>query len=259
MGGSRSPEKPGLSFAEIKEDELKALRGPLGAGRAPHLDDDAAQPQEVDRAGPIGLALSGGGIRSATFSLGVLQSLARAKRLASFDYLSTVSGGGYIGSWLSAWIHRKGLKSVQDAMAARGPNRSSSLRSSEPEQISWLRRYSNYLAPRVGIMSTDSLTLMAVWVRNLFLNLVVIVSFLTAVLLLPKALLPLIHPLRWQARAMAEIAAFLGLLLMPMGIEWNLSQAGKWNSYLMPVGSTVHEAATPGTTVPSADSVVSPS
>src|ERR1044071_4290566 len=46
------------------------------------------------------LCLSGGGIRSATFGLGVLQGLARLKVLPTFQYLSTVSGGGYIGSWL---------------------------------------------------------------------------------------------------------------------------------------------------------------
>lgn len=52
------------------------------------------------------LCFSGGGIRSATFGLGILQALAHWKLLDSFDYLSTVSGGGYIGSWLSAWIKR---------------------------------------------------------------------------------------------------------------------------------------------------------
>ena len=54
----------------------------------------------------IALCLSGGGIRSATFGLGLLQGLARKNLLARFDYLSTVSGGGYIGAWLSAWAHR---------------------------------------------------------------------------------------------------------------------------------------------------------
>ena len=57
-----------------------------------------------------GLALSGGGIRSATFSLGVMQALAHRGLLKRFDYLSTVSGGGYIGSaitWLvSAMAHK---------------------------------------------------------------------------------------------------------------------------------------------------------
>ena len=44
-----------------------------------------------------GIALSGGGIRSAIFALGVLQALARRGLLGRLDYLSTVSGGGYIG------------------------------------------------------------------------------------------------------------------------------------------------------------------
>jgi predicted acylesterase/phospholipase RssA len=52
------------------------------------------------------LCVSGGGIRSATFALGVLQGLARTGLLQKFDYLSTVSGGGYIGGWLSSWAHR---------------------------------------------------------------------------------------------------------------------------------------------------------
>jgi len=66
------------------------------------------------------LGLSGGGIRSATFCLGVLQALARARApdapaqqdaqqpalnqrlLPRFDYLSTVSGGGYLGSFFGS-------------------------------------------------------------------------------------------------------------------------------------------------------------
>ena len=71
-----------------------------------------------DSAGPYcALALSGGGIRSATFSLGVIQAIALSKRstpepgnaptyanslLSSVDYLSTVSGGGYVGSFLAS-------------------------------------------------------------------------------------------------------------------------------------------------------------
>ncbi|MDQ3257636.1 MAG: patatin-like phospholipase family protein, partial [Acidobacteriota bacterium] len=58
------------------------------------------------------LCLSGGGIRSATFNLGILQGLARHGLLEKFDYLSTVSGGGFIGSWLTAWMHRQGTQRV---------------------------------------------------------------------------------------------------------------------------------------------------
>src|SRR5262245_57910487 len=56
----------------------------------------------------IGLALSGGGIRSATWSLGILQALHRRGVLPHVDYLSTVSGGGFIGAALTALTRRKG-------------------------------------------------------------------------------------------------------------------------------------------------------
>ncbi len=53
----------------------------------------------------VGLACSGGGIRSATFCLGVAQALARHGILARVDYLSTVSGGGYFGAFLSSYLN----------------------------------------------------------------------------------------------------------------------------------------------------------
>src|SRR6266700_1231038 len=67
------------------------------------------------------LCISGGGIRSATFGLGVLQGLARGGLLNKFHYLSTVSGVGYIGSWLSAWIknHPKGVDEVMAELRCR--------------------------------------------------------------------------------------------------------------------------------------------
>ena len=51
-----------------------------------------------------GLAFSGGGIRSATFHLGMLQALHDMKRLPRIDYLSTVSGGSYIAGWMLAHL-----------------------------------------------------------------------------------------------------------------------------------------------------------
>ena len=58
-----------------------------------------------------GLALSGGGLRSATFNLGVLQALQEMKTkqdkpmLSRMDYLSTVSGGSYIAGWMAGHLH----------------------------------------------------------------------------------------------------------------------------------------------------------
>lgn len=57
------------------------------------------------RLGLAGLALSGGGIRSAAFNVGVVQALHRLGLYRLMDYLSTVSGGGYLGGALSA-LHR---------------------------------------------------------------------------------------------------------------------------------------------------------
>jgi hypothetical protein len=58
----------------------------------------------VDKTHSVGLALSGGGMRSATFSLGVLIALGKRNLLPQFDYLSTVSGGGYLGSFLTTFL-----------------------------------------------------------------------------------------------------------------------------------------------------------
>ena len=52
----------------------------------------------------VGLAFSGGGIRSACFNLGLLQALHKKGVLRHVDFLSTVSGGGYIGSHLASLV-----------------------------------------------------------------------------------------------------------------------------------------------------------
>src|SRR6478752_2855897 len=97
------------------------------------------------------LAFSGGGIRSATFNLGILQALAEKGVLRKFDYLSTVSGGGYIGSWLAALIRRLtkepdfSFKKVEEALS---PHKYDPDQRSEASVFLWLRLYSNYLTPR---------------------------------------------------------------------------------------------------------------
>ena len=83
---------PAATFEAIYVDERAAiLERRLRSGKLA----DPKQPLTDLR----GLALSGGGIRSATFCLGVLQQLAKDERIGCFDYLSTVSGGGFIGGW----------------------------------------------------------------------------------------------------------------------------------------------------------------
>jgi hypothetical protein len=110
----------------------------------------------------VGLALSGGGIRSATFNLGVLQSLSRKGLLSRIDYLSTVSGGGYIGScltWLRAHVppgfphHLGGIP----------------LASGNGTVLDWLRAHGRYLITGRGLSGWSlAASILAGTLLNLF-------------------------------------------------------------------------------------------
>lgn len=71
-------------------------------------------PEDV-RDNLVGLALSGGGIRSGAFSLGVLAALKKSGVMDLVDYLSTVSGGGYAGAYWSTRAINSGLATSKDA------------------------------------------------------------------------------------------------------------------------------------------------
>jgi hypothetical protein len=142
----------------------------------------AAVYDKICQKGHTALCLSGGGIRSATFALGVLTGLARHGLLGKFDYLSTVSGGGYIGSWLSAWMKHEGAPAVQ---AQLGSMTGEKLQP-DPEPVRHLRAYSSYLTPKLGLLSADTWTLAATMIRNLLLNWVVVVPLLLSALLIPR-------------------------------------------------------------------------
>ncbi|HEY0140986.1 MAG TPA: patatin-like phospholipase family protein [Thermoanaerobaculia bacterium] len=128
--------------------------------------------------------ISGGGIRSATFALGVLQGLARRNVLDKFDFVSTVSGGGYIGGWLSSWIrrHRDGARGVSEDLA-RVPTDAID---PEPEPVRHLREYSNFLTPKLGLTSGDTWALAATYLRNVILNWFILIPLLFACLAAPR-------------------------------------------------------------------------
>ncbi|HEU4683838.1 MAG TPA: patatin-like phospholipase family protein [Nitrospira sp.] len=210
---TRGPQDAGpFTLATVLEEEYRALHGPLPAGQPCHSEQErltalyqAVHSLPEPRAA---LCLSGGGIRSATFGLGVLQSLARLSLLDRFDYLSTVSGGGYIGSWLTAWIHRhpRGTAGVAGELS-RPP---SGTGEPEPEPVTWLRQYSNYLSPRLGLLSVDSWTLLGTYLRNLTLNWLVLVPLLAAALLVPRLGVSLV---RWSPAELGLSASLPGWLL----------------------------------------------
>ena len=126
------------------------------------------------------LCLSGGGIRSAAFGLGVLQALAAMNLLSRFQYLSTVSGGGYIGSWLQRWLHA--CAEGDNGRAGQDPVRrvEAELAGTNPEarQVAALREHSNFLNPRIGLSSIDSWAAIVIVARNLLLNWTVFLPFL---------------------------------------------------------------------------------
>jgi hypothetical protein len=140
-----------------------------------------------------GICFSGGGIRSATLNLGILQGLAGLPHkddepgmLSRFDYLSSVSGGGYIHEWFAAWVKRETLPEVEKKLKPL-PN---SGQPCHPEAIRWLRKYSNYLTPQKGLLTGDTWVAVAIWFRNTFLNQVILVSILFLLLHLPNLLTP---------------------------------------------------------------------
>jgi hypothetical protein len=136
---------------------------------------------DAHRVRPFGVAFSGGGIRSATFNLGVLQGMAELGLIPYIDYLSTVSGGGYIGSWLHGVIRNKYSGDPAAAQPELDPRRVPAEAADDP--ITFLRKYSNYLAPQLGLFSADFWTIGAVWIRNMSLNLLILIPFLVGVVL----------------------------------------------------------------------------
>ncbi len=175
-------KKPFTTFSELYKSERmflnrcdewrdrKALGKPqFGPLNKDANDDDHREPYVTfaphDR---VGVALSGGGIRSATFNLGLLQGLVGLNLLRHVDYLSTVSGGGYVGGWYSAWMYHnnsqtrgsrttnptKGTKQSGRKDLPGYDDRGEWIRD-ETDEIRHLRSFSRFLVPRVGIFEVE--------------------------------------------------------------------------------------------------------
>ena len=133
----------------------------------------------------IGVSFSGGGIRSASFHLGVLQALNQSNLLDKVDYLSSVSGGGYIASWFS-WIR------AQIPTSNNQHFRNLQVASGRGSVIDWVRTECNYLVSGNGF---SSWTLMAAIIGGALLNILVILPiFLFLFYLMSLELLPVSWP-----------------------------------------------------------------
>ena len=140
--------------------------------------------------GLTGLCCSGGGIRSAAFCLGVLQGLQSKNVLERVDYLSTVSGGGYIGSTLSIAM-AKGPDA--DAAGTTSPDKEAMFpfgrldEDRESPEVKHLRDNSRYLLQNgiIGLVPAA-----AIYLRGLAMNAIAVLPLL----LLAAAAIILLNP-----------------------------------------------------------------
>lgn len=139
-------------FEPVREAELEWIAQRRHAAHQPAPDGDT-----------VGLAFSGGGIRSATFNLGVLQALEGAGLLTQVDYLSSVSGGGYAAScytWLRARLPVIPAGGVFSARVA-----------DDGSVLDWLRGHASYLVSHRGF---SLWTLIASILAATFVNVLVL-------------------------------------------------------------------------------------
>lgn len=134
------------------------------------------------------LALSGGGIRSASFALGVLQALARYEKLHVFDYLSTVSGGGYIGSALTWFNHLRRAGKLPpefpfgrktDVKRAMAPEAEAAAVATD--NTAFIRHHGEYLAPAKELTKGS---LVATLLRNALVSFSVYFALILGITLL---------------------------------------------------------------------------
>jgi hypothetical protein len=172
-----SPVDSDIWFIRLAEiDAINQRRHRLGRKL---LDRPSDPLKSVDA---VGLALSGGGVRSASVCLGVMQALNHHDAIRNMDYLSTVSGGGYAGSALSATMSVTGGDFVFGERRTN-PNAPLSSEIKDTEAFKHIRNYSNYLIP--GGMR-DLVTAAAIVVRGLVANIALV---LPVVLLLAAVMI----------------------------------------------------------------------
>jgi hypothetical protein len=188
------------NFAKVFEEEQQEIANQCDARHvAVDLKFDGQPGTPVpDR---LGIAFSGGGIRSACVAIGVMQRLAQSGILKQAHYLSAISGGTYAMSWLTAWTKRLGDFSVVQGCLGNNTNNGVPSKPAEPPQYSrflepnplhYLRRYSSYLIPQMGLFSGDTFAAISIYLRNLLLNQVMLVAALVSVTIVLQQITPTI-------------------------------------------------------------------
>jgi hypothetical protein len=211
-------------FIDIEIAQARRHRQAVGLDPLP--DDQIDNPH--DAAGIPGLAISGGGIRSAVFSLGVLQAMADQHALKHFGYVSTVSGGSYIGAFYGSLFVPDTLRSggaqtaasefkaqARQAAGTLGPKTCAATPASVTP-IAYLRDNCNYLVPN-GM--NDVLQSIAFSLRNWFaLQYVIGVSLLTVLLWISLANHTIFHFARFADHWHPLLKSVPGLLAIGVSI-----------------------------------------
>jgi hypothetical protein len=159
-----------LVSAKVRRTDMPNAEDPCppwraGRQRHPHkFDTDKREPR-------IGVSLSGGGIRSAAFSLGALQAISKSQ-IRPIRYITSVSGGGYMAA---AWASLAGKDSVEAPFEPRSP------------EERWVRHHTDYLISSAGVVIGAALSL----VGGLLVNLAIVFVLFGVVT----------HPLGWLLRA----------------------------------------------------------
>jgi Patatin-like phospholipase len=172
------------TFDDVFRAELADIRERHNRTNRPKIPDDPARSMPTTALGLTGLACSGGGIRSAAFCLGVLQGLQSKDVIRNMDYLSTVSGGGYIATTMTIGMSSGGGSSNQDGTFPFG--RLDDERR-EPPEVRHLRDNSRYLLQN-GWRSAVSAVV--IYLRGIAMNLLVLLP----ILLVAAALLVSLNP-----------------------------------------------------------------
>ncbi len=236
----QNPTKSDPCLAEVNRDLIdRAFAGGVRPVSDKILPKTVAKLHEAKLSA---LCFSGGGIRSATFCLGALQGLAKNGVLDKFDYLSTVSGGGFLGGWLAAWTHwsERGLPEVIEQLTKPEPSKLEP----EPDPVFYLRNFSNYLTPRTGLFSVDTWTVGATYLRNLLLNWIVLLPLLIALLAAPRLVVVLLHPLpTYLTAGWRQLAGWGCLVLAVLGFACAMFYQGMARpSYLCFLEERSHES-----------------
>lgn len=167
--------------------------------RRAHIRDKGGQRARDRTQSPLtGLALSGGGIRSASFALGALQALHVQCGIEGVDYLSTVSGGGYVGCALTNSLQEDGSFPFTDPDPDRYDDTSA---------VGHIRNYSNYLMPRGFI---DAVTAIGIVGRGFIANVLILLPVLFFVVGLTLFVFPTRESLDEPRFLFWDLGGFLG-------------------------------------------------